>query len=228
MKYYKKAALVLLGMSAACVGTSAYAGVVVSNGVVTATGDHLTYTFNEVDLGLFGPLSSVSLTGNSLNFAPTGFSAASPGAGLTDWSMQITVTAHQGYRLSSFGLVEGGSFTSGGTFDATGIFGVQDNYAPNSNALSVGFSGTFSGTGWTAQTGAILPGAGWGNGGLFNDATLTIENMLVAVAGGSISKEFITISAVAVPVPEAHAYAMMLAGLGLIGFMVRRRGDASA
>lgn len=35
-----------------------------------------------------------------------------------------------------------------------------------------------------------------------------------------------TLSYVAAPVPEADSYAMMLAGLGLVGYMVRRRKAA--
>jgi hypothetical protein len=35
-------------------------------------------------------------------------------------------------------------------------------------------------------------------------------------------------SATAQPVPEAETYAMMLAGLGLVGFMARRRKQIAA
>jgi len=38
-----------------------------------------------------------------------------------------------------------------------------------------------------------------------------------------VEKKFVGLSFVTTPVPEAETYAMMLAGLGLIGFVVRRR-----
>jgi len=35
------------------------------------------------------------------------------------------------------------------------------------------------------------------------------------------------VNVVTTPIPEAETYAMMLAGLGLVGFMVRRKSHAS-
>lgn len=49
---------------------------------------------------------------------------------------------------------------------------------------------------------------------------LQIFGTIVGTIGGAYAG---TISAFAVPVPEPETYAMMLAGLGMIGFMVRRR-----
>jgi len=57
--------------------------------------------------------------------------------------------------------------------------------------------------------------------------SLTISNDLFAYGGlagsASIGKDFVGLTAVTAPVPEAETYGLMLAGLGLVGFMVRRR-----
>ena len=126
MRNYKKTALVVLGLSAALLGGGAHAGIVVDNGVVTATGTYVTYTFNEADLKLFGPVGGVSLSGDTLVFAPGSFSNSTDG--VVESTMQITVAAHSGYQLTSFGLTEGGSYTWGDAgvhLDVSGEFGVQ-------------------------------------------------------------------------------------------------------
>lgn len=219
MKNYKKAGFALMGLSAALLGGNVHAEVVVSNGVVTATGAHVTYTFDSAKLGLFGPVESVSIAGDTLSFQPSSFSVS--GFGLLEDTLLVSVSAHSGYQFSSFSLVEGGSYTAGGIVDVDGMFDVRDNYAPNSNFVAAGIVETLGAGVWTAQTGNVLPLAGWGENGVFNSATLTITNMLF-VADATVSKDFVSISAVTTPVPEAQNYAMLLAGLGLVGFMARR------
>jgi hypothetical protein len=44
-------------------------------------------------------------------------------------------------------------------------------------------------------------------------------------SGGYSGDEGISVPPVVTPVPEPETYAMLLAGLGLIGFMVRRRKE---
>jgi hypothetical protein len=51
---------------------------------------------------------------------------------------------------------------------------------------------------------------------------LQIFGTIVGTIGGAYAG---TISAFAVPVPEPETYAMMLVGLGMMGFMVRRRKE---
>jgi hypothetical protein len=77
-------------------------------------------------------------------------------------------------------------------------------------------------TNWQANAAIAIP-TNWSNG-----VNLTIENILLASTSqaGSLAfveKKFVGNSVVITPVPEAETYAMMLAGLGLIGFMVGRR-----
>lgn len=220
MKNYKKSGFAVMGLSAALLGGNVHAEVVVSNGVVTATGAHVTYTFNSAELELFGPVESVSISGDTLNFAPSSFSVS--GFGLLEDTLLVNVSAHSGYQFSSFSLAESGSYTAGGIVDVDGMFDVRDNYAPNSNFVAAGIVESFGASnGWTAQTGNVLPLAGWGENGVFNSATLTITNTLF-VGDATLSKDYVGISVVTTPVPEAQNYAMLLAGLGLVGFMARR------
>lgn len=219
MKKYNKVGFAVLGLSAALLGGNVHADVVVSNGVVTATGANVTYTFNSAELGLFGPVESVSISGDTLSFAPGSFNIA--GFGLLEETLSVSVSAHSGYQFSSFSLAESGSYTAGGFVDVDGMFDVRDNYVPNSNFVAAGIVETLGAGNWTAHTGSILPLAGWGENGVFNSATLTITNMLF-VGDAILSKDYVGISVVTTPVPEAQTYAMLLAGLGLVGFMARR------
>ena len=90
------------------------------------------------------------------------------------------------------------------------------------------FASTSSGS-WAAQAAITLPTTGWGGvDGSVGSVKLTISNQLDAFANlgsASINKDSIRVSAfttAVTPVPEAQTYAMMLVGLGLVGFMVRR------
>jgi hypothetical protein len=167
----------------------------------------------------------MSISGDTLSFAASAFNIA--GFGLLEDTLLISVSAHSGYLLSSFGLAEGGSYTTGGIVDVDGMLLVEDSFAPNSNFVSAGLVESLGAGVWTAQTGTVSPLAGWGESGVFNNANLTVTNLLFA-SGASVSKNYVSISAIAAPVPEAETYAMMLAGLGLVGFMVRRKSRASA
>lgn len=223
MKNYKKAAFAGLGLAVALFGAHARAAVEVNQttGVVTATGTNVTYTFNATDLGLFGPVESVSISGDTLMFAPSAFSISDNG--FLDEFINIDVSAHAGYQLSSFSLEEGGTYTAGAYLDVDGTFEVRDFYLPNDNHVGAGIVESLGVAGdWTAQTGTVTPLAGWGANGIFDQATLTVTNVLIA-QGASISKNYVSIYAIATPVPEAETYAMLLAGLGLVGFMARRR-----
>ena len=68
---------------------------------------------------------------------------------------------------------------------------------------------------------------------LDGDGVIEFDNNNAAVAGGSneyglwtLQGSTLTFANPAAAVPEAETYAMMLAGLGLVGFMVRRRRNA--
>lgn len=218
-----KIAAVGLALCAALAGGDALA--------VTQTfvGTNVTYAFDDAELGLFGPLANVSVSGDSLAFAPTGFAA--DGLMPAYQTFNITITAHAGYELTAFNLNEGGGYTLPSLGDAAYIAGnmtaidIEGNSSSNvvgnivASAPLLGEAGN-----WSAQAGVSLPASGWGGGdGVVNQIKLTLTNQLFATGSAEIWKNAVLVEAVTTPVPEAETYAMMLAGLGLVGFMVRRR-----
>lgn len=224
MSHYKKTALAVLGLAAALSGGSALAV------TTTLAGTTVSYSFDDAELGLFG---AASLSGDQLVFTPSSFTASTSTGGFAFSTIHVTVTANSGYQLSSFNLSEGGSYSLSGdaTVGVTGEFGALDiegttaNYIPATILASAALDGSTAT--WAAQAGVNLPATGWGGvDGMVGSAKLTISNQLYATTlfdgVGSITKEFVNISTVTTPVPEAQTYAMLLAGLGLVGFMARR------
>jgi hypothetical protein len=196
-----------------------------SAAIQTFSGTHVSYSFDDAALGLFGPLSGVSVAGDSLVFAPTGFLANSitPAAIGT---LNVTVTANAGYQLSGFSLSENGGYSTalGGLAYVTGSLTAIDIEGGSTLNAFGSLAPVYNGTTWTAQTGAVQVGAGWGGlDGVVGSVNLTLSNQLFATGGASIWKTGVQLGAVAAPIPEADTYALMLAGLGLVGVMARRR-----
>ena len=117
------------------------------------------------------------------------------------------------------------------------------NYAVNGSAFKVnGDSGYFGDATMTGTWGTkYQPDASGTVGSSLNFFSITGASGLGTVSGakfGSAASDVWTLSStgvltygvgatnLAAPVPEADTYAMMLAGLGLVGFMVRRRKAA--
>lgn len=82
--------------------------------------------------------------------------------------------------------------------------------------VSVGFNGTFDKYSWT---GTLLSDDG--NGNIASD--IGYNSPALPNYGGQWSYGETSAQFVAAPVPEPETYALMLAGLGLVGFMARRR-----
>jgi len=217
------AGIILLGQ--------AFSGVALAASV-TLTGTTVDFTFDDAMLGLFGP---ANVSGNSLYFTPTDFEAQSlNGAGfaLTNDTMNIKVSAHSGWAFSSIGLVEKGDYLllgSGGTVDVAGQMRVFDVAAPLVDLTdSIVSSSPLTQVGlpthnWTAEASTDL--SAWNSAQAIN---VTIQNLLLASTSATASlafveKKFVGLSVVTAPVPEAETYAMMLAGLGLVGFAAYRR-----
>ena len=234
MRINHKTALAVLGLSAALLGGNALAA------TTTLTGTYVSYTFNAADLGLFG---TASLSGDALVFAPTNFTATStngiPVAAFQ--TLHITVSASSGYLLSAINLAESGSYSLAGgasvfvtgNITALDIEGTANNQAIGNIAATAPLTVSGTPTNWIANAGVVLPATGWGGtDGIVNSIGLKITNQLFAtsLSGGAaqIRKNAVGVNVVTSPVPEANTYAMMLAGLGLVGFMARRRINASA
>lgn len=231
MRINKKIALAVVGLSAALLGGNALA---VST---TMTGTSVSYSFDTDDLGLFG---TASLSGDSLVFTPTSFTAASvngifsPGA-VAVQTLHVTVSANSGYQLSAVNLTESGTYSlSGGAtafvtgnITATDIEGTTSGQEIGKIVTTAPLTVIGATTGWTANAGVVLPATGWGGtDGVVNSIGLKITNQLFAASalGGAseVWKSAVGINVVTSPVPEAKTYAMLLAGLGLVGFMARR------
>ena len=229
-----KATLVALGLSAALLGGNAVAA------TTTLTGTYVSYTFDDADLGLFG---AASLSGDDLVFAPTNFTAFSadglPGAAVH--TLHIDVSANSGYVLSAITLSESGGYSLGGgaSVFVTGNITALDTEGTTSNQMigdivttaPLDVNGTA--TSWSANAGIVLPASGWGGAdGIVNGMGLMITNQLFATTGpggtAEVWKNAVNLHVVTSPVPEAQTYAMLLAGLGLVGLVVRRKRRAEA
>jgi hypothetical protein len=114
--------------------------------------------------------------------------------------LQLTIFSPTGTVLFNSGSISPIDFadTFTGTGNAGWVFALDETQA--AAAQAAGFSGSF----------------GDNRIGLFasvNNATGGPETFFVASAGGAVTP----------PIPEPETYALMLAGLGVVGFMTSRR-----
>jgi hypothetical protein len=157
-----------------------------------------------------------------------------------------TVTSTEDWGVH--GSYESGSLilpTAAGSFDSFYVFSLDKLY----DVLSVGVSNdstndpkTFDISGGMVElfqdagTVGVKDGADVSLGSFSFDSTaithtysgLGFGNYFYEVTGnvtGTLAGSYLLFSSIT-PVPEADTYAMMLAGLGLMGFMVRRRRGA--
>lgn len=197
---------------------------------ITLVGGNVSYNFDATKLGLFG---TASVVGGNLAFTPTNFKATSSVP--ATWSVHIDITANAGYTLSALNLSESGGYSMPGTADQVylgGNISVLDIEGDTSKKLVSNIETlaplSTGGNSWTAQAGVLVPASGWGGSdGIVSSVRFTISNQLFALGGGQIWKDTIGVAAVTTPVPEAKTYAMMLVGLGLVGFIARRRSLAT-
>ena len=202
---------------------------------VTLTGTSVDFTFDDALMGLFG---QPTLSGDTLSFTPVDFKATSTngeGYKLTDNTVNIQMTAHSGYSFSSVGLAERGDYMlQGGSSSANvagqvRVFDVSDpmkdtttSIAPSAPLDQKGLSAHP----WTASNTTDL--SSWTG---TKSVNVSFQNLLVASTNGDSSLAFVdkkyggltATTAAVTPVPEPQASAMMLAGLGLIGWQIRRR-----
>ena len=234
MRTFKKVGFAIIGLSATLLSFNALA---VS--MQTLIGTNVTYVYDADSVGLYG---TPFLSGDNLIFTPTNFKALSAnGQGIVTTSGTINVKAYanSNYSFTSFNLTEYGDYsligsdaqvTLGGQIRAFDLANpIPQLTDPITKTAPLTVTTTFAGyqtTNWEANASITIPTI-WSNG-----VNLTIENILKArtTQFGSeafIEKKFSGSVVILSPVPEADTYAMMLAGLGLVGFMVRRKRTAA-
>ncbi len=212
---------------------------------VTLAGTSVSFTFDSALSGLFG---TPMVSGDALFFTPTTYKAQSfNGTGFASASQtfNITVNTNPGYSVAAVNLTEDGDYYNIGAGASVAVGGklyVRDLETPLAAAAISKIKATqpltdvtsladFETTDWRSLAGVATP-AGWGGAdGIVSGVNVTIENILLAnsLSLGSaafIEKKFVGLSVVTAPVPEPAAYALMLVGLGLVGFAVRSRVKA--
>ena len=172
----------------------------------------MTVTGGSFEMGFGGPFITANLT---------------PGLDLLAGNNQQINTGGQLFNFGIFGPVN--AFISDGVYMPFGGNNVAGG-SPNAPTASGEFGGTITVdlSAWTAN----WNGNNFGQGGIATGTVDAMGNYSIAwsstVVGGSFDGQtgnWTMTGAVtaAAPVPEASTYGMMLAGLGLVGFAVRRR-----
>jgi hypothetical protein len=183
---------------------------------------------NDSAFGLFG---TPTLAGNTLFFTPDQYSAKSTTKqwDITNSTISFWIEADAGHHLAGASLVEQGDYSLFGKSAFASVAGqtrVVDIRDPG-KSVAVGLTGAKN----LAPT-PIGETANWEATSLQTfapDASkvkFTIENVLFANAGSKrnyafVEKKYIGLTVSAVPEPES--FAMLLAGLGLIGAIALRR-----
>jgi len=220
----------LLAVGILAMGTTFAGGALA--GQITLSGNNVDFTFNQSLLGLFG---TPTISGNTLTFTPHDFYAEAfnaPRIDLTNQTMHIRVSARPGFEIANVSLLERGDYFLEGQASSVSVAGQLRLFDLNNHLTSFTDSIVSS----APLTIVGLPTRDWtANAGFTFDTNLyelrnvnvTVENLLIARAlGGPDSVAFIEKKEVflnVTPVPEPETWAMMLGGLGLVGWMTARR-----
>ena len=194
--------------------------------------------YDDALLGLFG---APTLSGNVLFFTPTAFKAESlNGAGVStaNATLNLRVELADGYDFSFLSLSESGDYLMRGASSEVDVLGqlrVFDLAAPltraNEGIATAGALTVRDGVNhnWDASAELALTGTQWSD---TRGVNVTIENLLGAYTDSAdpgrkqafVEKKFVGLSVGVVPaVPEPESYALMLAGLGMLGLAAKRR-----
>ena len=210
---------------------------------VTLIGTNFDLIYDSSLAGLFG---TPTLTNDSIFFTPVNFKAESlngNGVVTANSTINLSIIEHANKNITGFNLLERGDYrlvdagSVVGVGGQTRVFDLSNPFIENNMAItsasnfsiinSIIDSSTHN---WTSSSNVSVIDPQWANTTSYN---YTIENLLTAYTDPAgtgpkvafIEKKFAgsSISIVVTTVPEANTYAMLLAGLGLMGFISRRR-----
>ena len=215
-------------------------GVALADG--SFAGTHFSVSFASASQGLLG--DPTLLLNDVLRWRPPSFSTTSDDTGLTS-SAEVTITADPGFDLRGFTLMESGLY-QGGRIDVGGIFSVTASgvatvmrLVPAASTVNAAFTTgplnapSFDGPlgydlgdlPWSTVVGInLLPGTTMVKFSFTNSLFAFVNDTNLAYS--QIIKQTVDLqieSASAVPEPET--YALMFAGLGVVGFLGRRRNQ---
>ncbi len=143
------------------------------------------------------------------------------GAGTTANPWLSTNTATDTITFNTF---SGGVVGVGGNFFGSTVAGTFTS--GNISVIATDASGSSSQTILAATTGSFL---GFVSNGPMTSLTVCVLQTTSGVCGSAVSGfiwptvDNLVLASAAAPVPEPQTYAMLLAGLGFVGFMARRR-----
>lgn len=177
----------------------------------------VSFTFDSDLTGLFG---TPEVSGNSLTFQPTEFSAtASNGPNVVSDSVSIKIQALDPQNvINTIAFSENGFYTSFGdaTLVASGQILAANGSSNTSDTLVAGPFATqdFSSAQWSANT--LLDTSAWNS----NFVTVSLSNVLFAASNSAsgfafIEKSLATLNVTAVPLPAT----IWLLGAALIGLI---------
>ncbi len=217
-------------LMALCVMTTGLGAAQAAQQTLSSTAFDITY--DDALVGLFG---TPTLLGNSLYFAPSGspgFTAqTSGGIDVTNSTFAFTITANPGFTLDTFSLTEEGDYFFFGDTAGVDVSG-QLRVKPLSAGSST-LTANVADTSFVANAVFDFDTHNWSTGasitaGPMTNGQVTIQNILAAYADGDfaysfIEKKNVELSIGVSAVPEPETYALMLAGIGMLGFAARRR-----
>jgi len=231
-----------------------------SAALVTLPGVYFDLTYDDSALGAYG---TPTLIGDLITFTPTTFIAESvngnPATALdfTNSTVNLRINVHNGYRLQSIALSEGGDYIKTGSLSQVGVSGqtraldlaqgVSSQIIQSITAgpfitnpqtpffpTNPGDPSAITNQNWSTSTFTDLSGATYQS---TQNLSYTIQNLLGAFTSAAdpdsirlafIEKKLVTLDVNVSPVPEPEVWAMMLIGAGLVGFQLRRKSKQAA
>ena len=206
---------------------------------VTVSGTHFDISYDSAQVGLFG---TPDLSGSRVVWVPTGspsfLASTVSDVRFADSTFALQVTAKPGFTLTSLSLLESGTYAFYGTHNLVATGGdlrvipltppgatrIDDIIVTSGAFLPQASASPFPARRWEASAALALPtDITWVNAsiasGLFAFAADVTPGDYARIALQNI---VLDIGVIAV-VPEPETYAMLLSGLGLVGFLALRR-----